>query len=423
MTPETTTVMLAPESVLVTKNIRFGLKKYRVNSLAESIRDFGRVHTNLKVEPLATPGPNGEQYALREGHYRKAAVELLNKEGAGLELPCTVEEPLEGTSRTLHQISENLDRENLSPMDMAVAINELLVSGMPKKDICTRFSRPGGRKGLAMQPLSNAMLNIYVSFLEFPKSTQSLIHDGKLGVADAYKLTRRPREEWAAILGKAEETREAEIAAEEKISETFESEQAKVAEQEAKAIADQTALEAAQKIAEAAAAESKAKLDAAAESYKNAQAIPAKDKDARKQAEEVFKGKEAEAKAAEKEAEKSKAAAEKLQAKAEANTKLAKERADKLAQARKDATKKLGDKKLDVTAATAAVNGGLVALKGPQILKMLQDLSLPGSFPKVTKIAQAILRCINSEITDAQLLSELGFITGERKDKPKHVKG
>jgi hypothetical protein len=422
-TPEFQTINLPPSALLVTKNTRYSLLKVKVAALADSIKEVGYIHTNLKVEELAEPGPNGETHWLREGHYRKAAAELLAKDGMEVLLPCTVVEPLEGVKRTKQQISENWDRTDMSPMDMGIAIQELLTpedgsEGMKKVEIRKLFSRAGGRKGLAMQPLSNAMLNIYLSFLEFPKNIQNLIHEGKLRVHDAYKLSRRPKEEWAGIVAKAEAAREAEIADEEKMEEQFLAEEKKAEETRLKAIADAEALANAQKIAEEKKKEADAKLDAAAQAYKDAQAIPAKDKDKKKAADEAFKAKEADAKAAEKLRDAATKEAEKLQAAVDRNKKLAAERAQKLADARAAAAKKQDNVKVDTE---AAANGGKVKLTGPQMMKVIEDLSLGGSFPKVSLIGQAIKRCFNSDITDTQLLSELGYITGERKDRPKHM--
>lgn len=417
------TVMLPPEALLVTGNIRFGLKSYRVDALAGSIQEFGRVHTNLKVEALPEPGPHGELYSIREGHYRHAAVAKLNKSGAGLELPCTVEPATEGLERLKFQISENLDRENLSPMDMAIAIKELLDAGLQKVEIRQMFQRPGGRKGMAMQPMSNSTLNIYVSFLEFPKPIQKKIHDGTLGVADAYKLTTKPKELWTEILEAAEASRIKGIDSEEAQETKFLEGEQKAAEQKAKEDADKAALEAAQKVAEVAKADAQAKLDAAAVAYKAAQAVPAKDKDAKKAAAEKFTAAETEAKVAEKAATSAQTEADKLQKKVETAQQTAADRKAKLDAARAQAnaaTPAPATGKLNIDAAAAAVTGmGHVALNALQMRKVVSDMCLPGSFPKVKLIAEALKRCFDGITTDGQLVNELGFITGERKERPK----
>jgi hypothetical protein len=421
------TIMLTPANLLVTKNTRFGLLPVKVKDLAEQIKDAGQVNTYLTVEELAEPGPSGETHWLREGHYRKAAVELLAKEGLEIPLPCTVVEPLEGVSRTKHQISENWHRTDLTPMDMAVAIDELLhpvdgSEGMKKKRVCELFSRAGGRKGLAMAPLSNSMLNIYLSFLLFPKKIQQLIHEGKIGVLKAHFLSKKDKSEWDVELKKAEDAREAEIKQFEDLEASFVADELKAVEDDKKAKEAAEALINAEKIAADAKATAADKLNAAADALKAAGAVPAADKEKKKVAQEQFKAREAEAKQAEKEATEKQAAADKLKQKAEKNLLLAKERAEKLDKARKDAQAKLAGKKLDIGGAEPSAPGdGKVKLKGPEIIKLAEQMALAGSFPKVEKIFKAFLRCINSEITDAQLTSECGWITGERKDRPKHL--
>lgn len=407
-------IMLAPEALVATKNIRFGLKKYRVEALAESIKEFGRVHTPLTVEPIDGTGT----YSIRAGHYRQAAVLKLNKEGAGLQLPCVIEEPTGDQDRLRYQISENLDRENLSPMDMAIAIKDLLDTGMQKVEIREMFMRPG--RDLKMQPLSNAMLNIYLSCLEFPKAIQTKIHNGHFSVSDAYKLSTKPKELWQEILDRAEADRIALADAEDNQETKFLATEHKQAEAEAKAKADAEAYASAQKIAADADAQAKERRAAVLEAFKAANAIPAKNKDAKKTAEDALKAKEAEAKAAEKAATDTAAAAEKAAKKVEANNTTAADRKKKLEEARAASAATPPKGKLDIDKAAAKVTGtGTVALTAPEMRKVISDFCLPGSFPKVAEIAKAIQRCFSGVTTDDQCLSELGYLTGERKERPK----
>jgi len=419
-------INLTPADILANSNIRYGLKKPRVAGLAEEIKALGYVHTNLTVEPLAEAGPNGESYLLVDGHYRRASVELLAKSGLEIELPCEVVEMGTANARVAHQISKNYSNEQMSPMDMAVAIDRLLnppegEEPMKKVDICNLFPRSGGRKGIATtQPLSNAMLNIYVSFLKFPKDIKTLIHEGRIGVGDAYKLTKKDKSEWPEYVKKAEAAIEASAGELDKLEEQVQAEAKKSEEAEAKAKQDAEALVNAQKVLEAAQAERDAKVNAAAEAFKAKAAVPASDKDKLKVAVEHFKAAEAEATAADKAASQAKKDADKLQQTVERNQKLAAERKAKLEQARKDQAAKANGKLAVGKAIEAADNGGKVPLKGPQIIALLNQLALPG-FPKVQKIFQAVQRCIASDITDAQLTAELAYITGERKERPKHM--
>lgn len=215
-------VQLDPNKIQADNNIRFSLLKPNVDALKASILEQGRVNDPVEVEPLN--GKKG-QYKLTAGFIRHAAVTELNKEGAGLLLPAIVRIPADDKARLRRQLSENVDRKNLSPMDQAIAIQKLLAAEYTKAEIRNIFKRPGGRKGLAMQPASNAWLNMTLSFLELPKPVQDKIHDGRVGVAAAYELTKVAPDKRQAVLDKAEEIRQKELDREE-------AEEAKLAKQE-----------------------------------------------------------------------------------------------------------------------------------------------------------------------------------------------
>jgi ParB/RepB/Spo0J family partition protein len=419
-----------PEALLANDNIRFGLKKYKVQDLANSIVEMGGIKEPLTVTRLAEPGPNGEEFLVLKGHYRHAAATLANKEGAGVLCPVIItEEGQEGLERVKLQVVENVKREDLSPMDIAVAAQRMQEAGMTKADIRALFSRAGGRKGNQVQPMSNAILNIYLSFLEFPKSIQNKIHDGFLKVRAAYILAKYAQDSGIdlkdpkveKILADAEAERLKEVEREEKEETDFLESERKSAESVVKAAEEQKALEAAEKLAADAKAAAQAKVDEAAEKYKAVSAVPATDKDAKKAATEAFKAAEKDKQAAEKAAVEAQALADKLKEKTEKNAKLAQERREKLAKAREDAVKKSAPTEKNITNAATKADGGTVKLNGSQMRKVAEDLCLPSGSPKVQSIGQALLRCFNGETTDGQLVSELAFITGERKERPKHM--
>lgn len=420
MDTQTKVVMLNPAVLMASTNIRFGLKKYRVKHLADQIKAVGSVQTPLQVESLSEEGPNGEMYVIRAGHYRHAAVTELNKLGGTYELPCIVEEPLEGVERIKRQLSENLDRENLSVMDTAVAIKDLLEAGMPRVEVREVFVRPSGRKGLTMQPLSNESLHLYTRLLKLPKAIQTKLHDGTMNLSAANVLLQQPEDKWAGILEKIEADRLAVMDREEKSEDEFLTAEKKETEKSAKEKAESEALETAAITAAAKEKEAAEKLNAAADAYKElSNAKAAGNKEGAKKAEESLKAKESEAKEAEKQATQAKKAAETLQIKRDKNAKLAQERREKLELARKEAAAKAPVKAEDVKKAVAKDKGEHVALNGPEMRKCINELAGPGSFPKVTLIGKSIKKCFDGVTTHAQMLSELGFLTGERKDKPK----
>jgi len=170
-------VYLDPAKVLADDNTRFTLKPSRVQSLKDSILSQGLILEPVEVEELT--GDKAHTHRLTSGFYRHAAALSLNaEEKMGIELPCIVRDHLEGAARTTRQLAENMERENQSPMDRAVAIKKLLDQEVPRVEIRKIFSVTGGRKGNQTSPMSNAMLNIYLNMLELPKTIQGKIHGG-----------------------------------------------------------------------------------------------------------------------------------------------------------------------------------------------------------------------------------------------------
>jgi hypothetical protein len=415
MENEEAVLMIPPKQLLADSNIRFGLKKFKIEHLAKSIKDLGGIQTPLKVEVLAEPGPNGETHRVREGHYRQAAAIL-----AGVDCPCievdAVESPVD---RIKFQISENQDRENLSPMDLANTFKELETLGVRRVEMRDMFQRPGGRKGNAMQPLSFSSIAMHLSFLEFPKNIQDRIHDGRIGVAGAYKLSKQPRENWGAIVEQLEADRLKAVEAEENEDAKYLESQKKEEERQVKLKQDEEATISAQKIAEEAKKVAEDALARSAEAYKEAQAT--KEKKAKEKAQEKFKVLETDAKIKDKIATDAKAAADKLQLKLDKDKVAAEERRRKLDEARKAAASKPAGAG-EVDKAAAKVNKtGPVALNAGEMRSVVAGMALPGSFPKTRAIAQAIAQCFAGAITDNQLYSEVSWIVGERKEKPKHV--
>lgn len=426
---------IPPSEILVDDNIRFGLKANRVDELAEQITAAGRIHTPLWVEPL-NEAVNGSLYRLTAGNYRYAATLKLNKEGAGLMLPCLIRPVADPLTRLKDQLSENMDRENLSPMDMAVAIKKLMDAGVPRLEIRKMFSRPGGRKGNKKAPASNSYINMMVSFLQFPKAIQTKIHAGPdgggIGVATAYELTKVNRDKWEVVLERAEADRISTLEREEKDEVKYLEGEKKKEEAEKKASEITEELGATKEKLKSLAVELDQANDRATSLYKQAKASPLNEEDAKlkAKAEADLKAAEEEVKAKEKEAMELKKAAEKLESKAATANKTAQERADSLRALRLDKAKGPAKKTApgpgDVKKAAAkegAAQEGMVPLNATDMRTCIKEMALPGSFPLVAKIGEIIGRCFNSVITPDQCYNEIAWaVTKEKKDKPKHVK-
>lgn len=414
-------VNVSPESVLADDNSRFNLKKTRIDSLANNILEVGGVLSPIEVEVLE-PAQNGFKYRLTAGFYRHAAVAKLNAEQqAGLTLPAIVRETPDGLMRLRHQLAENMERENQSPMDKAVAIKKLLDAGISRVEVRRIFSASGGRKGNQVQPMSNAMLNITLRFLELPKAIQEKIHDGRVGVAAAYELGKVPPEKRAAVLEKAEADRVAQIEREEKDEERYLLAEKKLTEAQEK-----------EKEATSKVAETKAAITAAGQMVKDKekalreiQKEPFLELDAagKKAVTEKLNAAVADMKAAQKLERDSKNTLAKLLKQADSASEVADAQRARLEAARKAV--KSGDKKADkdkvgpedVKKAARNVEGasaaGYIPLNLSSIRDSLKDVMQNKEFPKVSAVAKAFKDCFDGKDTPKEVIHRLAVITGE----------
>lgn len=411
-------VQIDPKKVLVEANaVRYGVLKADVDAMKQSILDLGGVQTPVEIEPTDV---KGFDYKLTVGFKRHQAVTELNADGAGLTLPAIVRTLGDPLMRLRHQLSENLDRKSLSPMDMAVAIKALVNAKVERAQIREMFKRPGGKKGLEVKPASNAWVNMTLSFLELPKEIREKIHDGRVGVAAAYELTKVPAEKRATVLARAEQDREDALDREEKDEAKFIAAEEKVqsvAKKEEEAVA---ALDVAQAEVELAEKAHNEELEKAQALYKKARMA---DKDGKKAADEAFKAAEADSKGSEKKLTEARKALTKLAESRDRLQKQAAEHREKLEAARAGTKAKVGKPKGkavgpgDVKKAASKEGGKVVALTAAEMKKTIADLALPGTYPKVSEIGAAVKRCFDGESSPGQMLKELAGITGELKSK------
>jgi hypothetical protein len=421
-------LMLDPSEILVSgSNIRYSLKKHKVEALKASIIAAGEVQVPVEVELLPKP-VDGKKYGLITGHYRHESATQLNENGGGVKLPAIVRTTADPTDRLKRQLRENVERESLSPMDEAVAIGQLITAGVAKPEIRQIFAKPGGRKGMTMAPVSNAYINMIHSFLDFPKDIRDKIHDGRLPIGAAYELRKAPKEKWADILTRAEDARQKQMDEEEKEETRFLSGEKKAAQTEEKAKTLETELEKAETVFKEAEKVAKEKAEAATEAFKATQTKPeAKTKaeadTAKKKAAEHFKAAQAESAAATKELEKAKRTLDTLQGKAKAARINAQIKADKLKAAREAAAAKkapaadgkAGKGKGTVTQADvkAAASNAPKPPSAQEIRNEINTLALPGSCPKVMAIGEIFKQYVMGILTPAQIVPALVKVTGE----------
>lgn len=402
-------LQLDPAIVLADDNTRFNLKEARIQSLADSIISQGGVIQPVEVEPVSDQ--NGFKYRLTAGFYRHAAVKYLNTtQAAGLTLPATLHVNPNPTERLKRQMAENMERENQSPMDQAIAIKKLLDVGVEKIEVRQMFSRPGGRKGGKVQPASNSFVNMTLSFLELPKGMQEKIHDGRIGVAAAYQLTKVPAEDRAKVLERAESDRQRELEREEKEEEKLLTQQKK--ESEAQEVKDK--LHTSVGAAETKHKQAHESLEKQTELVTNLFAASKKKFDTpkdKKAAESAFKEAEKQRVILEADELTARKELEKLTQQFSKHETLAQERAAKLKEARASSGKKgaIGPEAVKKAAKDTGSQSGHVALSASEMRAVVADIGTQaaGSNPKVVLIGQAFQQCFAGAITDTQLYKEL----------------
>ncbi len=436
--------MLDPSTILIADNVRFGLTKFALDSLRKSVEEAGEIQVPIEVEELSEP-QDGKLYKLTTGERRTRVILAMNADGAGLKVPAIIKQTADSLDRTKRQLRENLERESMSPMDKAVAIKKLLDEGVPKAEIRQIFAEPGGRKGLQMAPISNAYLNMLVSFLSLPKklaikvrgesrtvNVQEMINDGRITVGGAYELTKVAADplKLLSTVENLEEARQKAIDEEEREENRFltgskrdEEKLEKTKELETKHKAAQASLEEAKKLA----AE---KAEKAAAAFKATQLKPetAKNKTEAaaimKKVAEAFKVAQEESKGAVKTLDKAKLEFDRLDGKLQTNLDNARIAAEKLEKAKKaqvDAkavpsakTKAQGAK--DVKA--AAAGAGSKPPSAAEIRKEIEELCLPGVPNKVKAIGEVFKAYVLGITTPNLLIKALADLTGEKWKGP-----
>lgn len=421
-----TIVNIDPTLIETGDNIRFGLKRSRLDSLKADILESNGIHTPGEVEPLVPP-VNGKTYRLTVGAYRLAsAIELNEQEKAGILFPAFVKASGTALDRLKRQLSENIERETMSPLDTAVAIRKLLDEGVSKSDIREIFARPGGKKGTEMVPASNAWLNMTLSFLDLPKPIQEKIHLGLVGVAAAYQLTKVDPDKREDVLKRAEADRLKEQEEEQKVDEKILAGEKKAKDAEDKKAAEEMTLTTTKDQLVDAEATLKAKLAAATEAYSTVKGLskgtPA---DVVKAAEEKWQALETDVKGAKKLVEDKKSAVTKLEGKVAGVTKVATSLKERLAKARTAKAGKTGKagkgatatgpsaKEVQKAAAAEGASQGVVPLDAAD-MRAAVALMAKSSFRTIKFIGKALVDCFAGGATDREMIDSIAIFVGDR---------
>lgn len=413
--------LIPVEEILSDDNCRAGLLKFRVERLASEIEHDGGVNIPIEVETLPEGHESGKKYRTTVGHYRVAAVTELNASGAGLLMPAIVRQIGDPLTRLKRQISENLEREDMNPIDKATAMQKMLDLGASKMDVRKAFAVKGGRKGVRIQEASNSHINMMLSFLKFSPSIKAKIADGRLPIASAYELLKKSPDKYQEILDKAEAARLAEL-------DKYDADEVKYLEGEKKLMeASKTADEAQAELDKATAEAEQLKADMIAKASLAAEARVASlaktlSKEESKAAKEQFKTLKEEAEAAATALKERESIIEKATKKAETASEKAAASKAKLEAVRAKVPTKAAKAvtPADIKNAAKDTDGGgdtsgPVPLTRKQMLELMEMIAAPSGYLKVAEIGKAIVARFTGELKPGSLTAALAKITGEKK--------
>lgn len=418
-------VYLDPTTIVADSNIRHSINVGPLDILMKDITAQGGVQEPVTVEPF-----EDGTYRLVKGFRRHAAVTKLNTQGAGLLLPAIVRNYGSEVDRLKAQIAENVVRESLSPIDTAIAMSALLAAGLSKVEVRETFAKATPK---GSQPMSNALVNIYLNMLDLPKSIQNKIHDGRVGVKAAYELSKVPAEQQAEVLARAEAEAEKQAAQEEKDEARYLKAVQKEAKRTAKLKEDE---EKAAKLDADIAAARKDTKEAEALHKTRAKELDTIEKSKGKATEfrklpvekqkEINEGVRAAVKSLDTASKASKDAANKLAKLLEAKNKLVEkaEEADEEeapAEPAKGTAAKAKGKPAKVTdtqvkkAAKDTTGNGTVPLNLSEVKVAFKDISKAGT-PRVASLGAILLKLLSGDVTTKEAIHDLGVVTGEVKN-------
>jgi ParB/RepB/Spo0J family partition protein len=136
-----------------------------VDEIAASIKAVG------VLEPLVVTGVNGDGYRVVVGHRRLAGAKQ-----AGLDHVPAIIRQLDERQRLEAMLIENLQREDLLPLEEAMGYRRLVGLGLSQRELAARVGR------------SQAHVSKRLSLLELPAEAKTAIAAGALPLADALEL-------------------------------------------------------------------------------------------------------------------------------------------------------------------------------------------------------------------------------------------
>lgn len=144
------------------RNVRKDL--YGIEDLADSLRRHGMLQA-ITVVPTA----DGGEVECLFGHRRLAAAHIAKL----AEVPCFLRGRGNEQQRLLTQCAENFDREDMTPLDEALAFRDLVASGLSQLQISSLIHR------------SDFYVSTRMSLLKYPECVQAAVHERRISVSTA----------------------------------------------------------------------------------------------------------------------------------------------------------------------------------------------------------------------------------------------
>lgn len=159
---------LAVNEIVVADNVRLDLRE--LDDLAGSIRERGI------LQPLVVvPTVDGEHVELLIGHRRLAAAKLIGLKS----VPVLLRQRDTDAGRVLDQLTENVHREDITPLEKALALKVLRDEGLTHAQIAQRMRR------------SDQWVNNHLRLLTLPECVQRGVHLGWISLTKAIDIPQR----------------------------------------------------------------------------------------------------------------------------------------------------------------------------------------------------------------------------------------
>jgi ParB/RepB/Spo0J family partition protein len=139
LTPQSAlTFKISLDQIKETGNVRTSYNDEKIKELADSIFKYGLINP-ISVKPLPEDENGIKQYELVAGHRRLRAFRYLCSVGQDYS-QITASVIVKGSKNVL-QLIENVQREDLEPVDVETAIKALVTAGMSQKEIAEELSK------------------------------------------------------------------------------------------------------------------------------------------------------------------------------------------------------------------------------------------------------------------------------------------